>query len=215
MSIRVICIGAGGHAAVVVDLLQRLSERSEISLAGLVTPDGSGAPVLGVDVIGADGDLGRLIAQHDLTHFIVAVGSTRGGQNIRASLYRLAAEKGLAPLTAVHPDAVVAPSARLGEGTVIMAGAVVQARTVIGNNVIINTRASIDHDCEVGANVHIAPGAVLSGGVRLGDDVHIGTGAVIIENVRVGAGTTVAAGATVVRNCGERQLLVGTPARVI
>ena len=76
----------------------------------------------------------------------------------------------------IHPYAVVSPSARIGEGTVIMAGAVVQANARIGKHCIINTGASVDHDCVLGDYVHVAPGAHLCGHVEVGEGALIGAG---------------------------------------
>lgn len=65
------------------------------------------------------------------------------------------------PKTFIHPDAVVAASARIGDDTTICAGA------VIGENVTIGVR------CRIGANV------VIEDGVGIGDDVTIGANSTI------------------------------------
>ena len=70
---------------------------------------------------------------------------------------------------AIHPTAVVSPSARIGEGTVVMAGAVVNAEAVIGKHCIINTGATVDHECVIGDYCHVAPGAHLCGQVKVGE----------------------------------------------
>lgn len=58
--------------------------------------------------------------------------------------------------SAVHPSAVVAPSARIGDGSSIAAGAVVGEAAEIGN------------DCSIGANALIGPGVVLGHGSSVG-----------------------------------------------
>lgn len=214
MTRRIVCIGGGGHAVVVIDTLQAIVRAgADIELAGFTDEMGAAQPVLGVPCIGTDADLPRLAASGQLTHFIVAVGSTRAGSDLRARLFSAGEAAGLAPFAALHPAATVADSATIGAGTVIMAGAVVQPRAVIWKNVIVNTRAAIDHDCRIGDHVHVAPGAVLSGGVRLEDGCHVGTGAIIMQNLRIGRGATVAAGATVIRDVAAGSMVKGTPAR--
>lgn len=212
MTKQVVCVGAGGHAVVVVDVLQRLRATDDVTLVGLIANTDDRNDLLGVPIIGGDEDLERLVRERDLTHFIIGVGSTRGGNALRTKLFLQGLDAGLEAFTAVHPAATVASSVTLGEGCVVMAGTVLQPRTVIGRNAILNTRCSIDHDCHLGDNVHVAPGAVLCGGVSLGDDVHVGAGATVLQNIRIGRGTTIAAGATVVRDCGDHVLLKGTPA---
>jgi UDP-perosamine 4-acetyltransferase len=215
MTRRIVCIGGGGHAVVVIDTLQAMSEcaGADFEIAGFIDATGKAQPVLGVPCIGTDAELPRLVAAMRLTHVIVAVGLTRGGDDLRARLFSAGEAAGLAPFTAIHPSAVVARSAQIGAGSVVMAGALIQPRTEIGRNVIVNTRAAIDHDCRIGDHVHVAPGAVLSGGIALEDGCHVGTGAVILQNLRIGRGATVAAGATVVRDVAAGAVVKGTPAR--
>ncbi len=211
MSPRIVCIGGGGHAVVVIDTLQEIARTSDLSVTGFLAPVDADGQVLGVSRLGDDADLPRLVSELGLTHFIVAVGSTRGGTT-RRRLFDSAFAAGLAPFAAVHPAATVATSVRLGDGSIVMAGAIVQPRGTIGRNAILNTRSSIDHDCHIGDNVHVAPGAVLCGGVVLEDEVHVGAGAVVLQNVRIGRGATIAAGATVVRDVEAGAVVKGTPA---
>lgn len=87
------------------------------------------------------------------------------------------AEKVTKPMYAlVHPSAVVSASAKIGEGSIVMAGAVVQANARIGRYCIINSGASVDHDCVIECFAHIAPGAHLCGNVKVGEGALVGVG---------------------------------------
>lgn len=114
----------------------------------------------------------------------------------------------------VHPAAVTAPDAVIGEGSVLMAGAVVNPGAVLGRGVIINTCASVDHDCRLGDFVHLSVGAHLSGTVTLGKGTWVAIGACVINNVTVCGGCTIGAGAAVVRDIPEPGTYVGVPARL-
>lgn len=212
---RILCFGAGGHAAVVVDLLQLIQARGEAELLGLVAEPSAETHVLGAPIVGSDAALISLATTLGATHFVVAIGTVRGGATLRSRLFEMGEAAGLLPFVAIHPTAVVSAHAIIGPGSVVMAGAVVQARVHIGRNAILNTRCSIDHDCIIEDHAHIAPGSVLSGGVRVGIAAHVGTGAAIMQNVCIGSGATVAAGATVVRNCAPYATIAGTPARLL
>lgn len=215
MTIRVLCFGAGGHASVVVDLLQRLHRTQPIEIAGIVAREPVGSDVLGVPVLGTDDELKTVIEASGATHFVVAIGTTKGGNRLRKELFDLGSAAGLEPFTAIHSSAIVAESAVVGPGSVVMAGVVIQPRCRIGANAIINTRASIDHDCIVADHAHVAPGVVCSGSVSIGAGAHIGVGAVILQNVQIGSDATVGAGATVIRDCKAGATVVGLPARPI
>lgn len=117
--------------------------------------------------------------------------------------------------TAVHPSAVVSPSATIGEGTVVMPGALINAEAKIGKHSIINTGVSIDHECAVGDFVHISPHATLCGNVHVGDGSWICAGSTVIQGVTIGRWCTIAAGSVVKRNIPDGAMVAGNPARVL
>ena len=90
-------------------------------------------------------------------------------------------------LRLMHPQAWVSPSAKIGFGTIIMAGAVIQANARIGEHCIINTGASVDHDCVVGDFAHIAPGVHLCGGVEVGEGSLLAVGLGFAPNSKIPA----------------------------
>jgi UDP-perosamine 4-acetyltransferase len=198
-----IVLGAQGHAAVVIELIEAMGG----IVAGCVAPPQTtpfGVPLLGDDewLMGREGEF-RLAN---------GVGST-GDSRVRAQVYRQFRELGFAFPPLVHPSASVAPSAVIADGAQVMRGALVQTRVRVGENAIVNTGAIIDHDCVIGAHAHVAPGATLSGGVVLGTGAHVGTGATVIQNLAIGAGATIGAGAVVITSVPEGETVVGVPAR--
>lgn len=117
--------------------------------------------------------------------------------------------------TAIHPSAIISPSATIDEGTVVMAGAILNADTVIGRHCIVNTGASVDHDCQIADFAHIAPHATLAGGVTVGECSWIGAGAVVKQYVNIGRNCIVGAGAVVLNDVPDGTTVVGVPARII
>jgi sugar O-acyltransferase (sialic acid O-acetyltransferase NeuD family) len=206
---RVVGLGAGGHAAVVADIL-RLGGHDIVGLldANRTLLD---ARVEGVLVLGDDELLAELHGQ-GVEGFFVGVGST-GNAAVRRRLYALGHEAGLEPIRAVHPAAVVAGSATLGAGVTVMAGAIINPGARLGANVVVNTGAVVEHDSVVGDHGHVAPGAVLGGGARMAEAAHVGIGAVVRERCRIGSEAVVGAGAVVVSDVPARVTVVGVPAR--
>ncbi len=193
---KVIVIGAGGHAKEVISTVNACGREV---LAVDDDPEKWGSDVLGVEVSALDEKCGN--------GAIIAIGNN-GRRKDRARSLSFRWE------TIVHPVAWVAPSAKLGQGTVVFAGAIIQPDVVIGEHVIVNTGATISHDCVVGDFAHIAPGAHLAGGVQIGEGALIGIGSSLIPQVNVGAWTTVGAGAAVIGNLPEHVVAVGVPARI-
>ena len=117
--------------------------------------------------------------------------------------------------TAIHPTAVVSPSAKLGPGTCVMAGAIIQTESRIGRGVIINTGSTVDHDALLGDYVHVAPGAHLAGNVEVGESTWIGLGSSVRENLVIGSRTLVGAGSVMVRDLPDDVVAYGSPCRVM
>ena len=167
--------GAGGHAQVVIDVLRARGIRVRRMYNDVPANQhpASENVLPGIRIVGPD-----QFPELDVP-LILAVGIN--GE--RAELAQvLDAQFG----TAIHPSAIIAPTARIGEGTVVLHGAIVQPNATLGQHVLINTGASVDHDCVVEDYAHISPQAALSGHVSIGEGTHIGVGAVVIPEVRVG-----------------------------
>jgi sugar O-acyltransferase (sialic acid O-acetyltransferase NeuD family) len=206
---RIFVCGAGGHAKVIIDIIERQGIHRIDCLVDR-DPSLKGRKVFGYDVIG---DENELLARtgRDVRQGIVAIGSNTA----RLRVARWLAEHGFGLITAVHPSARVSRGVELSAGSVIMAGVVLNADALIGENVIINTGATVDHDCIIANGVHLAPGATLCGNVRVGEGTLVGAGATIIPNITIGGRVVVGAGATVVSNVPDGVVVMGTPARVV
>lgn len=209
--IQVLGLGAGGHAGVVIEILQ---ENPRFDLVGLLDTQEAlwGGSVLGVTVLGDDSLLPRLM-QAGSYQFFVGLGGA-GSTLPRQRLYEMARAYDLMPVPAIHSSSVISRYARVGLGVTILANAVVNAGAVIGENVILNSGAIVEHDCVIGSHVHIATGARLCGAVTVGAGTHIGAGSTIRQGVSIGSGALVGAGAVVVKDVPPKALVVGVPARV-
>lgn len=205
---QVLVVGAGGHAQVVADCLLRMAEvGSRYQPVGFVDDDErlQGTEVLGLPV------LGPLAAIDSLDHDAIFVGI--GNNALRQRIAMKLQAKGNVLVTAVHPQAIVAPSVTIGPGTLIAAGAVISTGAKLGANVIINTAATVDHCSSVGDYAHIAPGSHLGGDVQIGDGALIGIGAIVMPQQQVGQWATIGAGALVNCAVSERTTVIGVPAR--
>ncbi len=202
MTKRLVVLGAGGHAKVAI---------ATARLAGFAVqavldddPSLTGSSVLGVPVTGPIDRSGV----PDGAMCVLAIGANAPRKEVAD---RMACRWA----SIVHPQAVVDPSAEIGDGAVVFAGVVVQPEAVIGAHAILNTGCSVDHDCRVGSFAHLAPGVRLAGGCSVAQGAFLGIGAVMIPGTEVGAWSTVGAGAAVVGNIADGVIAVGVPARAI
>jgi UDP-perosamine 4-acetyltransferase len=210
--IRMIGLGAGGHAKVMIDILR---ENASHEIVGLLDSNRAlhGTDVAGVPVIGSD-DLLESLRRDGVTHAFVGLGCA-GDARPRAKLFLLALAAGFQAVDAVHSRAIVSRLARLGRGASIMPGAIVNAGATLGENVIVNTGAIVEHDCAVGDHAHVATGARLSGAVQVAEGAHIGVGASVRQGMRIGRYAQVGAGAVVVDDVPDAVIVAGVPARLL
>ncbi len=206
---KLIIIGGGGHARVLIDLI-KISGQFEI-IGVLDSKTELDSPDPGISVLGNDDLLPELYSE-GIKNACIAIGSIKENSK-RRILYEKVKQLGFAVPFLVHPGAIVSENVKLSEAIQIMAGAIIQAGTKIGENTIINTGAIVDHDCKIGRHVHVGPGVVMSGGVTVNDDSFIGAGSTIIQGIKIGKGVTIAAGSVVVRDVSDGYMVKGVPAR--
>ncbi len=194
MNKPVVVIGAGGHAAVLVDILRQLNR----TIIGLVSKEKPKDNLVfdGIPYYASDDDV--LTFDKNEILLVNAIGSLPG-RTARTKIQQQFKNAGYQFITVVSPHAIVSKYSRLAEGVQVMPGAIINANSIIGEGTIINSGAIIEHDCIIGADNHIAPGVTLSGFVKTGDRVHIGTGANVIQNISIATDTLIAAGATLNR----------------
>ncbi|HEX4232633.1 MAG TPA: acetyltransferase [Bryobacteraceae bacterium] len=202
---QVVILGAGGHAKVIVEILE---SRDDVLLAGYLSVSGETGPLCGVERLGDDSKLPALFGQGVRSAFVAIGDNTRRKERTDA-LGRI----GYRVINAISPHASISRYASLGVGVAAMPGAVVNAAATLGDGVIVNTNASVDHDCVIGAFAHVGPGSALAAGVDVGEGVVLGTGTCVTPGIGIGAWTIVGAGSVVVRNLPGGVIAFGAPAK--
>ncbi len=189
-------IGAGGHAKVVLEIIEQMGE-------------------LVVEVVDKNPLVNELMGyrvSHDLPAenliLLIAVGENRVRKKVVAEISN---SFGIA----IHPKANLSSRCTVAVGTVVMAGVSINSGAKIGSHCIINTNASIDHDCEIADFVHISPGASLAGNVLVGEGTHIGIGSSIIQGVSIGKWATIGAGSVIVCDVPDYAVVIGVPGKIL
>ncbi|MFH0779319.1 MAG: acetyltransferase [Parcubacteria group bacterium] len=210
---KVNIIGAGSHALVIADILRDMSGYSPASFIEkdeLIKDNRKNvAPGLILPIYAQTDFFRDYSPENAVEYLILGLGS--GLISIREKL--IARLKDSCFVVAIHSSAVIAPSAQIGVGSVVMAGAVLNPYVKIGRHAIINTGATVDHECEIGENTFIQPGAHLAGNVKVGNNSIIGIGANIKEGITVGSNSIVGGGAFVNNDVPDNVVYVGVPAK--
>ena len=127
---KVVGLGAGGHAKVVIETLRLVGSYEIIGLLD-PKPELWNTQVLGVPVLGNDNLMGQLISD-GVRHAFIGLGTTDSAVP-RIRLYQSACYSGFQIVTALHPKSVISPSASLGQGVTVMAAAVINAAARLAN----------------------------------------------------------------------------------
>lgn len=203
--------GAGGHAKVVADAVQRASH---YRISGFYDDNATRRGDIHYARVPIRGDWNTFMQDLNAdpsAHGFIAIGNndvrTRLSQKILAQGHTLA--------TIIDPTAILSSTVQIGHGSLVVAGAVINADTLIGPYCIVNTAASIDHDCVVHAGAHIAPQATLCGNVRVGEHSFIGASATLIPNTKFPANSVLGAGSTLIETAHDAGTWVGSPAQRI
>jgi UDP-perosamine 4-acetyltransferase len=209
---KIVILGAGGHARVLIDCLRF---HSSVKIAGILDADPSltGQMMDGVPVLGNDEMMDTLL-KDGVSNFVVGLGGV-GDNRPRQRLFEFALRSGLLPVVVTHPTAVISPGAEFGDGCQFLPGCIVNTGARLGVNVIVNSGAIIEHDCVVMDHVHVSTGARLTGGVHVEAGAHIGAGATIRQGIRIGANAVVGAGAVVIKDVDPNVTVAGVPARIL
>lgn len=203
---KVIIIGAGGHAKVIADII----EKSGDEVVGFLDDNKeNGATVIkNYKVIGDLNNRFAMAVTKKDVEFIIAIGDNKKREEISHS-------PNLKFYTAIHPSAQIGIDVNIGEGSVIMANSVINSSVQIGKHCIVNTGAIVEHDNIIEDFVHISPNASLGGTVKIGESTHLGIGSIVKNNITICKNCTIGAGAVVVKDILEEGTYVGVPARGI
>ncbi len=206
MSKQIYLYGGGGHGKVVLDIIR--AAYGDAAVAGIFDddPQKRGTEFYGSRIIGPIDAFDSAIGQ-----MIIAIGSNTIRRD-KAERYKGRAER---YATLIHPSVVVAASAVIGAGTVVMPGCAITAGARIGRHCIINTSATVEHDCVVGDYSHIAPGTVLTGAVQIGESTLVGSNSTVVPGIKIGNYCLISAGSVVTRHVPDNAIVRGNPARVI
>lgn len=196
-------LGHGGHAKMCRDILK---QTGLFNLAGIVTDQANkGEVVSGHKVVGEDADLAELY-EAGYRYAILGLGAVKNPR-LRERLFNRLKSIGFFLPNLIHPNAIIEPSAKLGEGVHVMAGAIVGSEAVVQDNCILNSGCIVSHDCHLENNAHITPGAILGGNVSIGKNTIVGMGCTIYMGVKVGSNSVISNGLNIFRHIEDEEIV--------
>lgn len=186
-----VVIGAGGHAAEIVEYIrynQKVSGQEEYRVIGFLDDNpgnyskyGYLAPLLGA------------VADHKIISTVQYVMGIAGIQYRKLFVEKYLSE-GAKFVSIIHRSAYISESSVIGEGCIIGPNVSLGPNVVVGMFSLINARCSIGHDTIVGNFNIISPNTCLSGFSRVGDENLFGINCATLPGINVGSRNKIAAG---------------------
>lgn len=208
---KIIVIGAGGHAKVLVDII--LKEK-KYHLAGFLDNNlETGTKVMGFEVLGKDENLLDVIDEYSIYGGIIAIGDNINRKKISENISNKI--NGFKFINCIHPAASIGNSVKIGVGNVFMAGSIINSSSCIGNHCIFNTNSSVDHDNLIDDYVNISPNVVIGGGATIKKAVQVGMGAIVLEGLTLNTNCIVGAGSLINKNTKPNSVYYGIPAKFV
>lgn len=194
----IVLIGGGGHCKSCIDVIEQGEEYQIVGI--LDAPEKVGERILGYEIIGTDDDFIELLKT--ISNYLITVGQIKSAAK-RVKLYSMVKNGGGSLPAIISPNAYVAKSATIGEGTIIMHNAIINAEAHIGANCIINSKALVEHEAIIGDFCHISTGVIINGQTKVGDRCFVGSNAVLINNISISDEVIISAGSRVLMDLNE------------
>jgi sugar O-acyltransferase (sialic acid O-acetyltransferase NeuD family) len=205
---RILIVGAGGFGREVLQWARDAWPAQADLIAGFLSDDlkrldsfSTGVSILSAvhEYYPAEGD-----------YLLLGVGIPYSRRHVAEKLQA----RGARFMSLIHPRAVVAASAVIGEGSIICPFAVVSDSARLGRCVLVNYHASLGHDSVAGDYAVMSPYATLGGAARVGDEVFLGLHASVGPGKNLGARSKVSANSCVLTSAPSDSIVFGVPGRI-
>ncbi|MFQ5807709.1 MAG: NeuD/PglB/VioB family sugar acetyltransferase [Phycisphaerae bacterium] len=198
--------GAGGLGRLVYDILLPGARFRPVAFLDS-DPRKHGRTIDGLTVRGGIEQV-PVLRRDGVTAVTVAIGDS----HVRVRLAELLRQQGMCLVSAIHPLASIARSARLGDHLIAGARTIVCVHAAVGDHCVLSTGSIVEHDNRLGTGVFLHPAVRLAGGVKIDDYATLGIGACVIPYRWVGSEARVEPGGVVIRDVLPGTTVGGAPA---
>ena len=211
---KIVIIGGRGTAIVIADQIWDARQRfgMDIEVLGLALDDHSGGDeVSGYPILCDIKDAYEKFKKYDDVKFIYQLyrpDSMRERTQILTEL-NIPQEKFC---NFIHPSVMLAKSAKIGIGNVLLANVVVNCNAILGNFNTVNSGTLLGHDIKVGNNNYFAGQVCVGSGLSIGNENFIGLNSSIRNGIIIGNNNIVGMSSNITKSVDNNCVLYGNPA---
>jgi sugar O-acyltransferase (sialic acid O-acetyltransferase NeuD family) len=181
---RVVIIGAGKGAEVVIDLLR---DDLRKKIVGLVDDNLKEMPNYSYPILECSvEDFPDKIERSSFDTVIISFGADLRSMIKRYEVFKQYKSKGIKFTNVISSKALIKSGVIIGEGNLLGDNVYIGTMTEIGDNNSISYSAIIGHHNTIGSHNLIAPSVNTSGSVIIGDNCILPAGVNVINRVRIG-----------------------------
>ncbi len=203
---RLVLVGTSAFAEVALEYFSRESDYDVVGFAVerdyLNQTEMASLPVVALE------ELDEIFSPAD-HHVFVAIAYAQLNR-LRTRLCEVVKDKGYPLASFISPNAMVSPSANVGEHCFIFENNVIQPRVTIGNNVILWSGNHIGHHTRVGNNCFVSSHVVISGYCDVGENCFLGVNSTIPDGISISADCWIGPGVVISADTDAGQLFPAT-----
>jgi len=148
-----------------------------------------------------------LVAEND--RFIIAIGNI----DTKKKIVKKLEGKGAQFISLIHHTAIIAPTAKIGEGCIICPFVLVSDNVIINDFSTLNFYSSCGHDAAVGKYSILSPYSTLNGFSVIEDEVFLGSHSTVTGSIKIGYRSKVSANSVAMNDAPRHSLVYGVPGK--
>lgn len=208
---NLVIIGGGNHAAYSIEIAEMNPLFQIVGILDSVNELNS--IVHGYPVIGRQEEIKEIVQRFDIKLGFIAIGDNWRREKVFHQLRDQVPK--LMFITLIHPSAIIGKNAKIGQGSLLMAGVIVNINSEIGDFGFLATGAQIDHDCILEDFTSVSAGSVFGGLVHLKKYSAVTLGATVLDRLTIGQNSVIGAGSLVTNDIPDNVTAYGIPAKPI
>jgi len=206
---NIIIVGAGGFGREVYLWAKDSFPKDKYYIKGFLDDNKLALDGFNLD-INIIGDVNNYLPKK-YDRFIIAIGNIDNKKKIILSLKN----KKAIFISLIHPTAIVAENATIGEGVIVCPFCIVSDHVILDDFVMLNVYSSCGHDAMIGRYSILSSYSAVGGYAILEEEVFFGLKATVIPGKRIKYKSKVSANSVVMRDVPTKRMVFGVPGKNI